>query len=75
MPVAIYTRVSTGSQTTENQLRERDAVAARQGRQVVARFTDEGSSSAESRDQRPGFEQRSWQVHPLRAIARHQHAR
>ena len=55
MRVAIYTRVSTGSQTTENQLRELQAVAERSGWQVVARFTDEGISGAKGRDQRPGL--------------------
>jgi DNA invertase Pin-like site-specific DNA recombinase len=55
MRVAIYTRVSTGSQTTENQLRELQAVANRHGWQVVAKFTDEGISGAKGRDQRPGL--------------------
>jgi len=52
---AIYTRVSAGSQTTENQLRELEAVAERHGWQVVARFTDEGISGAKGRDQHPGL--------------------
>jgi DNA invertase Pin-like site-specific DNA recombinase len=55
MGVAIYTRVSTGSQTTENQLRELKTVAERHGWQVVAKFTDEGISGAKGRDQRPGL--------------------
>jgi DNA invertase Pin-like site-specific DNA recombinase len=55
MRVAIYTRVSTGSQTTQNQLRELQAVADRHGWQVIARFTDEGISGAKGRDQRPGL--------------------
>ena len=38
--VAIYTRVSTGGQTTANQLRELRAVAKREGHKVVAEFTD-----------------------------------
>lgn len=53
--VAIYTRVSTGSQTTENQLRELQAVAKREGHQIVAEFTDEGISGAKGRDKRPGL--------------------
>src|SRR4051812_28054570 len=53
--VAIYTRVSTGGQTTENQLRELRAVAAREGHQVIAEFTDEGISGAKGREQRPGL--------------------
>jgi DNA invertase Pin-like site-specific DNA recombinase len=55
MRVAIYTRVSTGSQTTENQLRELGTVANRHGWQVVAKFTDEGIIGAKGRDQRPGL--------------------
>jgi DNA invertase Pin-like site-specific DNA recombinase len=54
--VAIYTRVSTGSQTTENQLRELRAVAERLGHSVVAEFTDEGISGAKGREQRPGLD-------------------
>jgi len=53
--VAIYTRVSTGGQTTANQLRELRAVAERLGHQVVAEFGDEGISGAKGRDQRPGL--------------------
>jgi DNA invertase Pin-like site-specific DNA recombinase len=56
MRVAVYTRVSTGSQTTENQLRELEVIAARHSWQVVARFTDEGISGAKGRDQRPGLD-------------------
>ena len=56
MRVAVYTRVSTGSQTTENQFRELKAVAARHSWHVVARFTDEGISGAKGRDQRPGLD-------------------
>lgn len=53
--VAIYARVSTGGQTTENQLRELRAVAKRLGHQVVAEFKDHGISGAKGRDQRPGL--------------------
>jgi DNA invertase Pin-like site-specific DNA recombinase len=52
---AIYTRVSTTGQTTENQLRELRAAAERLGHQVVAEFTDNGISGAKGRDQRPGL--------------------
>src|SRR5262245_25261393 len=55
MRVAIYTRVSTGSQTPENQLRELQAVAERHGWQVAAEYTDEGISGAKDRDQRPSL--------------------
>ncbi len=53
--VAIYTRVSTDDQTTENQERELRAVAKRQGWQVVRVYTDQGISGAKGRDQRPAF--------------------
>ena len=53
--VAIYTRVSTGGQTTANQLRELRAVAKREGHKIIAEFTDEGISGAKGRDQRPGL--------------------
>jgi DNA invertase Pin-like site-specific DNA recombinase len=53
--VAIYARVSTGGQTTENQLRELRAVAKRLGHQVVAEFKDNGISGAKGRDRRPGL--------------------
>src|SRR5438270_12550256 len=61
---AIYARVSTGSQTTENQLRELRQVAERHGWQVVAQFTDNGISGAKGRDQRPGLDKL------LQAVAR-----
>jgi DNA invertase Pin-like site-specific DNA recombinase len=53
--VAIYVRVSTVGQTTENQLRELRTVAKREGHQVVAVFTDNGISGAKSREHRPGL--------------------
>ena len=53
--VAIYVRVSTAGQTTENQLRELRAVAKREGHNVVAEFTDSGISGAKNRDARPGL--------------------
>jgi DNA invertase Pin-like site-specific DNA recombinase len=52
--VAIYTRVSTGGQTTQNQLRELRAVAKREGHKVVGEFTD-SISGARGRAQRPGL--------------------
>jgi DNA invertase Pin-like site-specific DNA recombinase len=54
--VAIYSRVSTASQNTENQVRELRQVAERHGWQVVAEFSDPGISGAKGRDQRPGLE-------------------
>jgi DNA invertase Pin-like site-specific DNA recombinase len=54
--IALYTRVSTDQQTTENQRRELIAVAERNGWQIVAEFCDEGISGSKGRDQRPGFD-------------------
>lgn len=54
--VALYLRVSTGEQTTENQRRELEAVAERAGWQVVAIFEDAGISGAKGRDKRPGYD-------------------
>lgn len=54
--VAIYTRVSTDSQTVANQLRELDAVAERMGWVIVERLADEGISGAKGRDKRPGYD-------------------
>ena len=53
--VAIYTRVSTGRQTTANQLCELRAAAKRLRHKVVAEFTDEGISGAKGREGRPGL--------------------
>jgi DNA invertase Pin-like site-specific DNA recombinase len=54
--VGIYLRVSTDSQTTENQRRELEAVAKRSGWKVVDFYEDAGISGAKGRDQRPGFD-------------------
>ncbi|MFG1313348.1 recombinase family protein [Xanthobacter autotrophicus] len=54
--VALYLRVSTSEQTTENQRRELQAVAEKAGWEVVAVFEDAGISGAKSRDQRPGYD-------------------
>src|SRR5437762_780434 len=54
--VGIYLRVSTDSQTTDNQRRELEAVAARSGWQVVGFYEDAGISGAKNRDQRPGLD-------------------
>ena len=60
----IYAGVSTGSQTTENQLRELRHVAERHGWTVVAEFLDNGISGAKGRDRRPGLDKL------LQAVAR-----
>ena len=54
--IALYTRVSTDNQTTENQRRELIAVAERMGWQIVAEYEDQGISGAKGRDQRPAFD-------------------
>jgi DNA invertase Pin-like site-specific DNA recombinase len=54
--VGIYLRVSTSGQTTENQRRELEAVAARSGWQVIGFYEDAGISGAKGRDKRPGFD-------------------
>src|SRR5271170_5458411 len=53
--VGIYLRVSTDSQTTENQRRELKAVARRSGWKVVDFYEDAGISGAKGRDKRPSF--------------------
>ena len=54
--VAMYLRVSTSEQTTRNQRRELEIVAARHGWDVVATFEDAGISGANGRDRRPGLD-------------------
>jgi DNA invertase Pin-like site-specific DNA recombinase len=54
--VAIYTRVSTDHQTTENQEREVREVAARMGWRIAEVYRDEGVSGAKSRAERPAFD-------------------
>lgn len=55
--VAIYARVSTASQTVENQFQELRDVAKRNGWHIVAELSDRGISGAKGRDQRPAFDQ------------------
>ncbi|MBU7579470.1 MAG: recombinase family protein [Porphyrobacter sp.] len=62
--IALYTRVSTDNQTTENQRRELIAVAERMGWEIVAEFEDQGISGAKGRDQRPAYDAM------LKAVAR-----
>lgn len=54
--VAFYLRVSTGSQTVENQRLELAAVAEQRGWQVVEIYSDNGFSGAKGRDQRSAFD-------------------
>ena len=55
--VALYARVSTDGQTTENQLQELRKVANRNGWQIIQEFVDHGISGAKGRDQRPAFDE------------------
>ena len=54
--VALYARVSTDAQTTENQLHQLRSVAERHGWSIVAEYVDNGVSGAKGRDQRPQFD-------------------
>ena len=51
--IGIYLRVSTDEQTTENQRRELEAVAARSGWEVVDFHEDAGISGSNGRERRP----------------------
>ena len=53
--VAIYSRVSTALQNTENQVCELRQVAERHGWQVVTEFVDNGISGSKGRHERPGL--------------------
>ena len=54
---AIYARVSTDGQSTENQLRELRAFAKRSGWEVVHEYIENGVSGAKGRDKRPAYDQ------------------
>ncbi len=56
MKVAIYVRVSTNEQTTENQVRELTAWADRAGHEIVATYDDNGISGAKGREYRVEFD-------------------
>jgi DNA invertase Pin-like site-specific DNA recombinase len=53
---AIYTRVSTDQQTTENQETVLRQIAERRGWNVVQIYTDNGISGAKGRKDRPGLD-------------------
>ena len=55
--VAIYARVSTSTQTVENQFLELRAVAHRNGWNIAAELSDSGISGSKGRDQRPAFDE------------------
>ena len=54
--VAIYSRVSSDRQTTENQERELHAIAGRLGWIVVKVYRDQGISGSKGREGRPAFD-------------------
>jgi DNA invertase Pin-like site-specific DNA recombinase len=54
--VAIYLRVSTSKQDTENQFRELSAVADRSGWDIWKVYEDAGISGAKGRHKRPGLD-------------------
>lgn len=54
--VALYARVSTDGQSVENQLRELEAVAVKEGWEIVERFIDRGISGSKGREGRPAFD-------------------
>jgi DNA invertase Pin-like site-specific DNA recombinase len=54
--VAVYTRVSTDAQTTENQQRELAKVSKQRGWKVIKVYTDHGISGTKGRDQRLAFD-------------------
>jgi DNA invertase Pin-like site-specific DNA recombinase len=53
---AVYLRISTDGQTTENQRLALEAVAQRRGWTVVESYQDNGISGAKGRDKRPAFD-------------------
>lgn len=53
---ALYLRVSTKQQTTDNQRLKLEEVARRSGWEIVAVFEDEGISGSRGRDKRPAFD-------------------
>jgi DNA invertase Pin-like site-specific DNA recombinase len=54
--VAIYARVSTDQQTTDNQLQELRAVALRNDWEIAGEYIDQGISGVKGRDKRPAFD-------------------
>jgi DNA invertase Pin-like site-specific DNA recombinase len=56
MRVAMYLRVSTNEQTTENQRLDIAAVIAQRGWTLTEVYEDEGISGSKGRDKRPAFD-------------------
>jgi DNA invertase Pin-like site-specific DNA recombinase len=53
--VALYARVSTDGQSTENQVMELREAARRNGWEIVGEYVDKGISGAKGREHRPQF--------------------
>lgn len=56
MTTAIYARVSTRGQDTDNQVHELEEVAARSGWEITHRFIDHGISGSKGREDRQGLD-------------------
>ena len=56
MRVAIYSRVSTSHQTTQNQRLELERVANLRGWEIVGQYTDDGISGSKGRKDRPSLD-------------------
>lgn len=56
MRAALYLRVSTTEQTTDNQERDLRAAAAYKGHEIVEVYRDHAISGAKGRDKRPAFD-------------------
>lgn len=54
--VAIYGRVSTNEQTTDNQINFLQEIVSRNGWKLVQTYVDEGISGTKGRDKRPEFD-------------------
>ena len=54
--VAIYGRVSTSEQTTDNQINFLQEIMSRNGWELVQTYVDEGISGTKGRDKRPEFD-------------------
>ena len=54
--VAIYARVSTSEQTTDNQINFLQEIVSRNGWELVQTYVDEGISGTKGRDKRPEFD-------------------
>src|SRR6516162_8376396 len=53
---ALYLRVSTGDQTTENQRLVLEATCEQRGWEIAQTYSDNGISGAKGRDKRPGLD-------------------